>query len=53
MWQLATPDPMIDRDDPIGLNRYAYAANDPVDHTDPTEMTCTNSNSGIRFGVPA
>ncbi len=29
-----SPDSIIDGDDTIGLNRYAYVGNDPVNHTD-------------------
>jgi len=35
-----SPDSIIDGDDNIGLNRYAYAANDPVNHTDPDGRKC-------------
>jgi RHS repeat-associated protein len=35
-----SPNPVIDGDDNIGLNRYAYAANDPVNHTDPNGLDC-------------
>ncbi|WBQ08193.1 RHS repeat-associated core domain-containing protein [Kribbella sp. CA-293567] len=35
-----SPNPVVDGDDSIGLNRYAYAANDPVNHTDRTGLDC-------------
>ncbi|MGH8882839.1 MAG: RHS repeat-associated core domain-containing protein, partial [Stackebrandtia sp.] len=43
-----SPDPLIDGDDNVGLNRYAYAANDPVNHTDPDGNHCRNNNSKNR-----
>lgn len=41
-----SPDPIIDGDDTIGLNRYAYAANDPVNHTDPDGRSCKGPGGG-------
>jgi len=35
-----SPDPTIDGEDTIGLNRYAYAANDPVNQIDHTGLSC-------------
>ncbi|WP_328324867.1 C39 family peptidase [Kribbella sp. NBC_00382] len=35
-----SPNPVVDGDDTVGLNRYAYAANDPVNHTDRTGLDC-------------
>lgn len=35
-----SPDPTIDGEDTVGLNRYAYAANDPVNQTDHTGLSC-------------
>lgn len=41
-----SPDSIIDGDDNIGLNRYAYAANDPVNHTDADGRKCKGSDGG-------
>ncbi|PWW67108.1 RHS repeat-associated core domain-containing protein [Actinokineospora spheciospongiae] len=35
-----SPNPVVDGEDTIGLNRYAYAANDPVNHTDKSGLDC-------------
>ncbi|MEV8372778.1 RHS repeat-associated core domain-containing protein [Kribbella sp. NPDC056861] len=39
-----SPDPVIDGESNIGLNRYAYAANDPVNRLDYTGLSCTESD---------
>jgi RHS repeat-associated protein len=41
-----SPDPTIDGEDNIGLNRYAYAANDPVNNTDPSGLECGKDSKG-------
>ncbi len=40
-----SPDPIIPVTDNIGLNRYAYAANDPVDRTDIDGLEPQNEDS--------
>ncbi|MFI5728708.1 RHS repeat-associated core domain-containing protein [Kribbella sp. NPDC051587] len=39
-----SPDPVIDGEANIGLNRYAYAANDPVNRLDYTGLSCKESD---------
>ncbi|UOX90536.1 hypothetical protein MUY14_07905 [Amycolatopsis sp. FBCC-B4732] len=39
-----SPDPTIDGEDTIGLNRYAYAANDPVNQVDRTGLSCQKAD---------
>jgi hypothetical protein len=43
--------------DPVGygpdVNWYAYVADDPVNHQDPTGMTCTGSGSSLQCTVDA
>ncbi|HUQ01565.1 MAG TPA: RHS repeat-associated core domain-containing protein [Kofleriaceae bacterium] len=38
-----SPDPIVDGPDLVGLNRYAYAGNDPINHTDITGF-CKGGN---------
>ncbi|MDI5980668.1 RHS repeat-associated core domain-containing protein [Amycolatopsis magusensis] len=41
-----SPDSIIDGEATIGLNRYAYAANNPVNNRDLTGLECQKSDSG-------
>ncbi len=54
--RFVSPNPVIDGEDTIGLNRYAYAANDPVNHADRTGLDCEDGgkrcdrNNWVRYG---
>ncbi|UJW28410.1 hypothetical protein L3Q67_24340 [Saccharothrix sp. AJ9571] len=41
-----SPDAIVDGEANIGLNRYAYAANNPVNNRDTTGLECQKSGSG-------
>ncbi|MBN6042128.1 RHS repeat-associated core domain-containing protein [Amycolatopsis sp. 195334CR] len=45
-----SPDSIIDGEATIGLNRYAYAANNPVNNRDITGLECKKSDSGGKGG---
>ncbi|TDC32704.1 RHS repeat-associated core domain-containing protein [Kribbella albertanoniae] len=47
-----SPNPVIDGDDIIGLNRYAYAANDPINQTDKSGLDCANGGKSCDRGNP-
>jgi RHS repeat-associated protein len=44
--RFVSPNPVIDGQDTIGLNRYAYAANDPVNHVDKSGLDCHDDAGG-------
>jgi RHS repeat-associated protein len=48
-----SPDSIIDGDDTIGLNRYAYVGNDPVNHNDVGGQCKDGASCGIGKGVGA
>jgi RHS repeat-associated protein len=43
--RFVSPNPIVDGDDTIGLNRYVYAANNPVNNADKTGLDCTKGDA--------